>query len=258
MSRFWKSFLVLTSLLTVTASGTAAQSTLGELRRQSTRAELEESAKLAEDAAAASREPKLRARYLNDAKLLRQRLKNGDFAPGDHILIQVFGDSVLSDTFTVRADRMLRLPNIPDIPLSGILDSELEGHLTKSLAVYIRDVRVGATSLVRLAVLGSVGNPGFMTVPVDQALTDLITTAGGPGGQADLSRVVVKRGSQTVVDGRGFQEALRLGKTVGDISMRDGDQIIVPDKLNRLGWTSLFQGLSAAAALVLTLRWAFQ
>ncbi len=232
----WVSLLgaLLVAAALVTGTRVSAQSSLGEYRRQTTRADLEKSAEAEENAAAVASDPRLRDRLLADANDKRQRLKNGDFLPGDRIWIQIYADSVVSDTFTVRNDRMLRLPPFPDIPLQGVLDSELKSHLVQSLKVYLKgDVQVDATALVQLTVLGSVGRPGFLTVPVDTRLTDVIMGAGGPGTQADLDRTIVKRGSQTVVDQKGFQDAIRLGKTVGDVSIRDGDQIVVPDQASR-------------------------
>jgi protein involved in polysaccharide export with SLBB domain len=256
MSGLLRSSGLVAAAVAVLSVPSLAQSTLGEQRRQSTRTELEEQAKAAQEAAAAARDPKLRAKHQEDAEIRLQRLKNGDFAPGDRILLQVYGDSVLTDTVTVRADRKLHLPNIPipDIPLQGVLDSELEAHLTKALGVYIKEVRVQATALVNLGVLGAVVKSGFLTVPADQALTDVITAAGGLSGQADLDRTFVKRGPQTVIDPKSFQDALRRGKTVGDVSMRDGDQIIVPDKTSRFSATQVFGALGAVASLFWAVR----
>ena len=254
MTTFIRSIIAVVVLSMFAAGAAAAQSTLGELRRQSTRAELEEQAKAAEEAAAAARDQNIRAKLLADANIRRQRLKNGDFAPGDRIMLQVYDDSVLTDTFTVRVDRMLRLPNIPDIPLQGVLDSELEPYLTKALSVYLKEVRLTATVLVNLGVLGAVGHSGFLTVPADQALTDVLTTAGGLSGSADLDKTYVRRGPQTVIDAKGFADALRRGKTVGDVSIRDGDQIIVPDKTSRTNLQSVVGVVGAVAGLLWAVR----
>jgi protein involved in polysaccharide export with SLBB domain len=227
--------LVAAVVLSADIRGATAQPTLGEGRRLATRAELEEAAKLEEQAATTAPDAKTREKLLADVNAIRQRLKNGDFIPGDRILLQVYGDTVLTDTFTVRADRRLRLPNLPDISLEGVLASELRSHLTQRLSVYLKDARVDATGLVRLAVTGSVGKPGFMTVPVDKALTDVIMDAGGPASSAALDHVIVKRGGHTVVDAKGMQTALRLGKTVGDLSVRDGDELFIPDRSQWVG-----------------------
>lgn len=210
-----------------------------------------------ENAAAGAPDTKTRERLLADASAIRQRLLNGDFVPGDRIMLNVFSDSALSDTFTVRGDRMLQLPDIPDIPLRGVLDSELTSYLTKSLSKYIRNPEVTAKLLVRVAILGSVGRPGYMTVPADQALTDVLMAAGGPTGAAALDHTVVQRQGATYLDARAVQEAFRTGRTVGDVSMRDGDILFVPDRTNSFGWRSVTTAIAAVGGMFWALRYLF-
>ncbi|MFN8574392.1 MAG: polysaccharide biosynthesis/export family protein [Gemmatimonadaceae bacterium] len=232
-----------------------AQASLGEQRRQATRAELEQIAKSAENAAQVAPDSKTRDKMIGDASAIRMRLKNGDFVPGDRILVQLLGDSLFSDTFTVRGDRMLQLPNLPDISLAGVLDSELKDHLTKEVGKYVKKPDLNATPLLRLALLGSVGRGGFMTVPVDQAITDVIMATGGPGGTSDFNKTTVRRSGKTVIDAKEFQEAVRSNRTVGDMSLRDGDEIYIPDQKKG---TSILQTLQLVSALIgfyFILRW---
>lgn len=239
-------------------SSATAQASLGEMRRQATRTELEAAAQAAESAVLRAPDDKVRRVYQETATTYRQRLQYGDFIPGDRILIEVIGDSLLSDTFTVRSDRKLPLPNLPDVPLHGVLDSELESHLTKELSKYLRVVELSATVLLRISVLGAVGRQDFITVPVDQALTDVVSSAGGfAGGVPDFRKSTIRRGDKVFLDGRGVQEAFQKGKTVGDLSMRDGDVLYIPAATqggNR--WqqvTLVLGGLGSIAWLVRTL-----
>jgi polysaccharide export outer membrane protein len=235
--------------------GTAqGQSTLGEARRQVTRTELEKIAEASQAAAAAASDARLRAKYQSDYNAIRQRLQNGDFLPGDRIRVTVLGDSVLSDTFTVRLNRVLKLPGLPDLSLQGILDSELTPFLSQELSKYLKSPQVTATGLLRVSVLGAVLKPGFLTVPIDQALTDVIMLAGGPGAQADFDRAFVRRGSETLIERRALNDALRFGKTVGDVGMRDGDEILIPDKPSNSRWGQFLAALGAAG----TLLWVFR
>lgn len=209
------------------AASAGAQDVLGLQRRQASRAELEQAAAAAEQVAATA-DPKTREKLVAHAASLRQRLKNGDFAPGDRILLTVLGDSALSDTFTVRTEQKLQLPEIPDISLRGILDSELSGYLRDQLAKYLKDPEVSATGLIRLAIMGSIAQPGFVTVPIDQLVTDVLMGSGGPAQSGNMDGAIVRRGERTFLDSKQFSEAVRTGKTVGDISLRDGDEIYIP------------------------------
>ena len=63
-----------------------------------------------------------------EADALRARLRDGDFRGGDRIVLSVRGDSALTDTFTVHPGRTLRLPNLPELPLQGVLRAELRAR----------------------------------------------------------------------------------------------------------------------------------
>lgn len=230
----------------------ASQSTIGEMRRQATRAELEKAAKAAETASLSQRDAKTRDKLRADAAAIQMRLANGDFIPGDRILLLVEGDTALTDTFTVRGDRMLPLPNLPAVSLQGVLDSELESHLTKELLKYIKEVTVTATPLVRISLLGfPQGN--FFTVPVDQAITDVIFAAGGWGSPMAVAtdKAVVRRAGKVFMDAKATAEAIRQGKTVGDMALRDGDELYLPDKASAssFNWQNVLAVVGAVGSI---------
>lgn len=243
MARRWS---LAAALVVLVPSAMSAQATMGEMRRQATRSELELAVKATDAASLRARDEKTREKLRADAAAMRARLANGDFAPGDRILLLVEGDSVLSDTFTVRGDRMLPLANVAEISLQGVLDSELEPFLTKELLRYIKRVSLTATPLVRISLLGF-PNANFYTVPVDQAITDVIAAAGGWGPQAAHDKAVVRRAGKLLLDARSTADAVRLGKTVGDMSLRDGDELFVPDKAS--AGFNLQQGLAIVSTL---------
>src|SRR2546425_1957900 len=78
-----------------------------------------------------------------EATLVRARLTEGDFQPGDRILLLVEGEKELSDTFTVGPQRDILLPNTGTVSLQGVLRSEhsLEGD---GAGVGKQDVALGA------------------------------------------------------------------------------------------------------------------
>ena len=199
-------------------------------RRSPKRADLEAAAAMLEQRARTEKDGDRRSKYLQDASLIRRRLVDGDFQPGHRIQLFVAGDSVLSDTFTVRADQKLLLPNLPEMSLAGVLDSELQGYLQTQVAQYIRNPSVRAQALLRVSVTGDVGNPGFYSVPTDTPVSDVIMGAGGPSSSADMGHVELRRGSAVVVKRDGIQEAFRSELTMSDIGARPGDELYVPAK----------------------------
>ena len=72
----------------------------------------------------------------------------------------------------------------------------------------------------------------FYTIPVDLAITDLISQAGGCGNAAavDPNKAVIRRDGQVFMAAKATADAVRQNKTVGDMALRDGDEFYVPDK----------------------------
>jgi len=192
-----------------------------------------------------------RADCLRQSQMIRKRLAEGDFQPGHRVLLFVTGDSALSDTFTVRGDQKLQLPNLPEIPLTGVLDSELQGYLQAQLAKYIRNPSVRAQALLRVSVSGDVANPGFYSIRTDTPVSDVIMNAGGPSPTADVNKTELRRGSAVVVKKDGIQTAIRSELTMSDIGARPGDELYVPSKPNGTKWTKV----AAVATSVSAIAW---
>ena len=152
------------------------------------------------------------------------------FHVGDRIALTVEGPQVVRDTVVVRDGLILRLTGMSDISLVGVKRADVQKYLTQEISKFIKDPVVHATALVRLAVLGQVMRPGFYTVPSDALLSDVVMTAGGPTGTADLNRTVVKRGDVDVATKEQVASALSAGQTLDQLQVAPGDQLIVGAK----------------------------
>jgi hypothetical protein len=182
---------------------------------------------------------------------LRTRLREGDFHAGDRVRLVIDGSVTQDDTLPVIAGSKIRVKEIGEISLAGVLRSELQAHITKELGRYIKEVRVQATPLVRLSILGPVGKPGFFYMPSDIAVTDAIMRAGGPGGNADLNKSVIRRNTKELYDSRNTRRALNEGLTLDQLSLRDGDSIEVGEKTG-----SNWQKIASIVGVASTLVWA--
>jgi protein involved in polysaccharide export with SLBB domain len=185
------------------------------------------------------------------ASELRTRLRDGDFQPGDRIRLVLDGAVTQDDTIPVSAGSRIRLKDVGEISVAGILRSELQAHMTKELSKYIKDVRVQATPLVRLSVLGPVDTPGFFYMPSDIPITEAIMRAGGPSGNADLKKTVVRRNSKELYDSRNTRRALNEGLTLDQLSLRDGDSIEVGEKSG-----SNWQRIASIVGVATSIIWA--
>ena len=169
-----------------------------------------------------------RAQYRLEAELIRERLEHGDLRVGDRVIIYVEGEEVLTDTFTVNADRALDLPQVGAIPMAGVLRSELESHLQTHIDRFIRDPVVRVGSLIRLTVLGAVNDPGFYTLSWEALVGDVLMVAGGPSGNAAVDKLRIERRGQRLWGGEGLQDAMIVGFTLDQLNLRPGDEIYVP------------------------------
>jgi protein involved in polysaccharide export with SLBB domain len=191
-----------------------------------TRAQLNEQLVIQQRAAAAGGGARAQAEVLT----LRQRLEEGDFQVGDRILLTVQGHPELTDTFTVTDGRKLVLPMIGDLPLAGVLRSELEPYLRGHVGRFIRNPQLHARSTLRVSVLGEVGQPGYYAISSESLVTDALMVAGGPTTRARLSSMRIERGDRRVMQGDELQEAITQGRTFDQLSLRAGDRIVVPPK----------------------------
>jgi protein involved in polysaccharide export with SLBB domain len=112
---------------------------------------------------------------------------------------------------------------------------------------------VRATPLVRVAVLGTVGRPGYLYTAADIPLSDVIMAAGGPGGGADLGRVTVLRGSEVIWSGKDTKAALADGLSIDQLHMRAGDEINVGAK-RQFPWTTVLASVVIPIASILITR----
>lgn len=212
----------------------------------STRSELESMASsCASQAADPKRTAEERSNASRDAKQLRERLTIGDFRGGDRIVLRITGGANAVDTITVTPGRTVRIPDAGEVSLDGVLRAELDERLNAQLARYFRNAAVRAQPLTRLAVVGEVRTPGFVHVPSQSLLSDVISAAGGPTPTGSLDRASVRRAGQTLVAPAAFAKGLAAGATLDDFGIRAGDEVVIGAKRS-FNWAQVVQ----ATALV--------
>lgn len=222
-----------------TANAQASRAVVPATREFETRAELH--------AAAATAEQQGRTQ---EAWLLRSRLERGDFQEGDRIVLTLENNPTV-DTLKVRADKIVLLNGLPDLSLAGVLRSELTDTLRAHLAKYLKEPAVRATPLLPISVLGSVAQPGFYYFAADMVLRDVIMAAGGPAG-ADLGKIVVRRGGETIWTADDVRVALADGLSLDRLHLRAGDEVLVPQR-REMNASTVVSIASAATALILVI-----
>lgn len=174
-----------------------------------------------------------RAKALARARLstLRTRLVEGDFSVGERVLVQVQGQTVnQSDTLTILDSLVLAVPNIRRVRLTGVLRSELQDLMRREVAEVVRGANVRATSLMRVAVLGEVSRPGYLTVPPETFVDQLLTMAGGPTANAALDKARFVRGDTVLAEGGEIRLAIAAGRSLAHLDLRNGDALVLPTR----------------------------
>jgi protein involved in polysaccharide export with SLBB domain len=206
----------------------------GSAQAALTRAELESLRARYEAAAESSAYSNaLRTQARMQAAMISSRLTEGDFQVGDRVAMSVEGQELLTKTFDIGPGIILPLPSVGDLPLRGVLRSELEGKIAQHIGRVIVDPAVHVRPLVRFAVVGEVVRPGFYAASLDGLITDALMEAGGPTGRADLNGVRIERGTEVLYSGSALQEAIIAGRTLNQLNVRAGDRVVVPQQQTR-------------------------
>lgn len=163
-----------------------------------------------------------------NAAIIQDRLDNGDFRVGDRVRLRIEGETGIPETLPVEPGPKITLPTIGPISLQGVLRSELQDYLTEELGQYIRNPVVQADAEIRLSIQGGVNAPGFYTVPADILVGEALMQAGGPGQTTDLSEMRIERGTQRLWEGEDLQAVIAEGRTLDQLNLQAGDQIVVP------------------------------
>lgn len=224
--------LAVLSLVPVLPDAVSAQASpwdAGQL--YATRAQLDSMLARHEDASrSAAYSDAIRTIARGEADLIRARLRDGDFEVGDQITMTVSGQPNLTGQFQVAPGRLLILPDIGAMPLTGLLRSELYESVTEFIARYIRDPQVYIQTSMRIQAVGGIGNPGYHSVTADARLPDVLASLGQPTRTANLEDMKIKRGKDTIWDGEPLQEAIVQGRTLDQLSLRAGDIIEIPEQ----------------------------
>lgn len=187
------------------------------------------------------------------AARIRQRLQEGDFRAGDRILLDVRGESAMSGEFTVEPGRTITLPEVGAISVAGVLRSELERHLRQELSRFLQNPVLTARSLIRVAILGEVGNPGFFSLPASLVLEDVVMEAGGPTRSANLDRIRIERAGQAIWRDGALQQAMLDARTLDQLSLQAGDRIVVPSR-GPPAWRTTLTILTTAGSVLYLYR----
>lgn len=247
----------LLALLALPGRGSAQVAPTLDRRPQASRAELE--ARLAEidQILAGIYSEGIKQQVRTEAVMIRERLRDGDFQVGDQLQVNLStpvnpNGQPINGTFAVGPNQILQMPDLPPIPLRGVLRSEVKDYLTEFLGRLFKDQTVLVVPTIRLTITGGVKQPGFYQVPADLTLPDAIEKAGGFGAATDLNKTVIKRAEEELWGEEEMSRAITAAVTLDQLNLRSGDELVVGQE-KQTNWLTTLRTYALIPGLILSL-----
>lgn len=147
--------------------------------------------------------------------------------PGDVIKVVVWGQVEYSGEYQIDERGILEYPVVGELDVRDLTVSQLRDRLRRGLETIFNNPFVTVRPQFRMAVLGKVERPGLYVVDPTLSVLDVVALAGGPSSGGNLNAVkLLREGDELRL---AFAGGVR-GRTLQEIGVRSGDQIIVPRK----------------------------
>ena len=156
---------------------------------------------------------------------------------GDQVIIDIWGTSQVSIQETISPDGAISIENLGLVFLNGMTVNQATSYLRKELnKIYagLSDenptshikVSLGNSRTIQVNVMGEVYQPGTYALSAFSTVFHALYSAGGVSEIGSLRNIQVVRNGKTIahVD---IYDFIMQGKTQDDISLQEGDVIIV-------------------------------
>lgn len=139
--------------------------------------------------------------------------------PGDRVVIEIWNEPEMSDTFAINQDGNVALPRLGIRQVGQQPIEEIESSLRTDFSEFLRNPSVQVAVLRRISVLGEVRQPGVYLADLTMGVRELIAMAGGATDPGGIGRVtIIRNGAPIDLNGR---------DEVFLATLRSGDQVIV-------------------------------
>lgn len=164
---------------------------------------------------------------------------NYTIGPGDQVQLVITGDVQLAYTLQVSRDGDLIIPDVGQVPATGLTLEGLRSRLYERLgrvysgikrdasATAFFDVSLGRLRTNQVFVIGDVQRPSAYQVSGAATAFHAINRAGGPTPLGSFRNIVVRRGNAAQVQIDLYDYLLR-GDASHDVRLNQGDIVFVP------------------------------
>ena len=143
--------------------------------------------------------------------------------------VDVWGRADYSGLFQVNEEGFIFYPFIGEIDTKEVTVSQLRDTLLVELQRLFTNPFVSVKPQFRVAVVGHVVRPGLYYVDPTLTILDVVSVAGGVTELANAGKIRVFRPGEA--QQLNFEEEMIAARTLEEIGIRSGDDIMVPRKL---------------------------
>ncbi len=148
---------------------------------------------------------------------------------GDTLEIVFAGQRADRAVYKINSQGTLIIPNLPPIPAAGRTIGQVRLSIqaaAKNLHNTQAYISLSTVRQINILLIGHVKKPGRQTLTVFHTALDALMSAGGIDKTGSVRNIRIIRGGRThIID---IYDLLIYGGAHSDISLRDGDRIIVP------------------------------
>ena len=165
----------------------------------------------------------------------KQAVDDYIIGPSDVLAINVWKDTELTRTVTVRPDGKISLPLVGELEVSGLTALNVQRLIAQRLAEYISNPQVAVivqeVKSQTYVVVGKVVKPGDYELGKPTTVLEAIATAGGFVEFAKVSKVYIIRrpdGGPSKTLHFNYKKVIKGKNPEQNVELRNGDTIVVP------------------------------
>lgn len=147
--------------------------------------------------------------------------------PGDAIKLSFFNieDSIKGNYYVEESGR-IQFPYIGRVQIVDRDFAEVRSEIIEKYSKLYRNPEINVQSLIRISILGEVGNPGVYYLTGYETISDLLALAGGESSDSKIENTfILRNNTQMKVD----LESFLMGENnIQDIGLESGDKVYVP------------------------------
>jgi protein involved in polysaccharide export with SLBB domain len=156
--------------------------------------------------------------------------QNYVLGPGDHVIIDVYGDTQKSEMLEVSPDGDVTVPDYGPVHVAGLSVTAAQSKIRSRLGSYYSssDIKVtlGQTRTIMVNVMGEVKTPGTYTLSAFATVFHALYMAGGISDLGTLRNIKVYRQGRLISTVDVYQFILS-GRLAGNVRLADNDVIQV-------------------------------